>query len=283
MKIQKLFVVSIVLILCCIAACSKSTEPKIEYATVIITLSTFDGESVVGAVVTLANNNGNPAHIHEQIASSKEVSFTDVLYGTYTLTVTHIGYQAFTNSNTSVQTAIVQQQAFLREPYTIGSLGPAGGIVFYDKGFFSSGWQYMEAAPASSEFNAQWGAWRQNVDGTQMAIGSGRMNTSLIVSRLAELGETGRAAQLSRALNINGFSDWFLPSLDELKQMYENLHLQDLGDFGQGTNEESWLNWVYWSSSQHTGDLVWNQYFDSGLQFPNLKYSQLRVRAVRTF
>jgi len=38
--------------------------------------------------------------------------------------------------------------------YQIGDTGPAGGIVFYDRGFISDGWRYLEATPASAEFTA---------------------------------------------------------------------------------------------------------------------------------
>ena len=32
--------------------------------------------------------------------------------------------------------------------YKIGDEGPAGGVIFYDKGEYSDGWRYLEAAPA---------------------------------------------------------------------------------------------------------------------------------------
>ncbi len=39
--------------------------------------------------------------------------------------------------------------AFLfAETYGIGDEGPAGGVIFYDKGEYSDGWRYLEAAPA---------------------------------------------------------------------------------------------------------------------------------------
>ena len=34
-------------------------------------------------------------------------------------------------------------------PYVLRDIGPAGGYIFYDKGYYSSGWRYFEAAPAT--------------------------------------------------------------------------------------------------------------------------------------
>jgi hypothetical protein len=84
--------------------------------------------------------------------------------------------------------------------YQIGDRGPAGGWIFYDKGIFSNGWRYLEAAPAWTEFEAEWGAYERDVSGTSTAVGTGKRNTELIVAYLRRIGESGKAAQLSDEL-----------------------------------------------------------------------------------
>jgi len=166
--------------------------------------------------------------------------------------------------------------------YKIGDTGPAGGIVFYDKGNTDGGWRYLEAAPASSEFTAEWGLANYSLK-TEMEIGTGKRNTALIVAALAKTGETsGRAAKLADDMKINGFDDWFLPSWDELNLMYANLHKQGLGGF---------INADYWASSSFSygGDAVgaYNMFFDgneTGDGGTGYARSQnCRVRAVRSF
>jgi len=130
--------------------------------------------------------------------------------------------------------------------YRIGDFGPAGGLVFYDKGIFSNGWRYIEVAPLESEFKVYNWYWEDNVIGTRTGIGFGRQNTQLIVEYLNRLGVTGNEAQLCYYLNFDGFDDWFLPSKDELDLIYRNLYLRNLGGF---TN-------YYYCSSSMTGEYL---------------------------
>jgi len=166
--------------------------------------------------------------------------------------------------------------------YKIGDTGPAGGIVFYDKGNTDGGWRYLEAAPASSEFFAEWGLADLPLE-TEMEIGAGKRNTALIVAALAKTGETsGRAAMLADDMNINGFDDWFLPSRDELNLMYTNLHKHGLGEF---------INADYWSSSSFSygSDAIgaYNMFFDGDYTGDGgsgyARYQNCYVRAVRSF
>jgi TolB-like protein len=127
--------------------------------------------------------------------------------------------------------------------YKVGDTGPAGGIIFYDKKNNSGGWRYLEAAPVEAEFRAIF-----SVSGSlspygrmEDSIGSGKNNTKLIVEKSKQIaGEWETAARITDELVLNGFDDWFIPSIDELNQMYGNLKRKNLGDFNNGR---------YWSST----------------------------------
>jgi len=238
---------------------------------VTVNITTNIGSPVHGASVTIQNNVIDSIDF-STTSSNNTANFTNVPYGTYTLTITHPMFEMFTN-NFTVQLETVSTPAHLTAIiYVIGSIGPAGGIVFYDKGSYTDGWSYLEAAPANYEFNAEWGAYGHDITGTQITYGSGRSNTELIIARLTQLGETDRAAQRCQVLNINGFNDWFLPSRNELDLMYKIRNT--IGDFS---------NTWYWSSSQMTANTTWLQNFANGNQNFSTKNNTQRVRAIRAF
>ena len=159
--------------------------------------------------------------------------------------------------------------------YALRDIGPAGGYIFYDKGSYSSGWRYLEAAPASTEWtDKEWGGYKSFIGATETGIGTGQSNTTKIVTWLNSHYETGCAAQLCDALVCGGYSDWFLPSKDELNQMYTNLKVFGVGDF---------LLTTYWSSSEKYAYIAWAQRFGNGDQISSSKSLTYRVRAVRAF
>ena len=69
--------------------------------------------------------------------------------------------------------------------YRIGETGPAGGLIFYDKGNNLGGWRYLEAAPVEAEYQAILSVHGTMVDNAQKEIGTGRRNTQLIVETLS--------------------------------------------------------------------------------------------------
>jgi hypothetical protein len=167
----------------------------------------------------------------------------------------------------------VQPRPAPAKVYNIGDIGPAGGWIFYDKGSFSNGWRYLEAAPRDAANGiVEWGLYG-TVVGTGTAVGSGKRNTQLLLEALGREGKTGKAAQLCAAFEAGGFKDWFLPSKDELDLMYKNLESRGLGSF----------NHWNWSSSEHNDRYAWYQYFGDGSQTTNSKNGTNRIRAVRAF
>ena len=158
--------------------------------------------------------------------------------------------------------------------YMVGDNCPAGGIVFFDKGVKQDGWRYLSVAPADTEFDAVWSNFHSEIEGTSTGIGTGKQNTQLLNNVFNQQGETRTAAQLCLSLKVGKYSDWFLPSKDELEQMYISLRQKGLGSFS-----DEW----YWSSSQDSDDYAWLHSFKDGIQYNYYKDNTIKVRAVRAF
>ena len=155
---------------------------------------------------------------------------------------------------------------------SVGQAGPGGGIVFFNKGNSTGGWQYLETATSDQSTGIVWGCDGTSIPGTQPTVGSGETNTSLIV---AGCNEASFAAKLCNDLVLGGQSDWFLPSRDELNLMYKNLHTNNQGNFGINSN--------YWSSTEYANYFAWSFYFSNGTASYYDKRYAIYVRAVRAF
>ena len=158
-------------------------------------------------------------------------------------------------------------------PYLLLDTGPAGGYIFYDKGYYSYDWRYLEAAPSDQNPNAEWGCDGVSISGADgTAVGTGEQNTIDIEAGCATF---GTAADICANLGLGGYYDWFLPSKDELNLMYTNLKVAGVGGFAED---------YYWSSSEFNALTAWFQSFYSGGQsYGNGKYGTDRVRAIRAF
>jgi len=147
----------------------------------------------------------------------------------------------------------------------IGDTGPGGGIVFYDAGSVQPWGRYLEAG---SELGAEeWCDSNVDVAGTKRAIGSGAANTTLISAACGS-----GAANTVSDYDGGGKTDWFLPSKDELNELYEKR--DSVGGFEAAD---------YWSSSQNYANGAWFQGLDGGFALGGLKIATLRVRPVRAF
>lgn len=165
--------------------------------------------------------------------------------------------------------------------YEPGDTGPAGGLIFFvNPNYAADGWRYLEAAPFDQSEGAKWGCFRTLIPGARGAeVGAGRQNTRDIIAACAT---PGSAAELCVHFELNGIRGWFLPSTEELKQMYVHLKLAGLGDFAVGGAPD---NVCYWSSTQRTADMADHLDFaDNGLrQHYDDKDYHRRVRAIRAF
>lgn len=98
-----------------------------------------------------------------------------------------------------------------------------GGILAYilkqgDPGYVHVQIKGLIAAP-SDQGSAKWGCPGTIIGGTNTALGTGAANTAAILAGCSD--EAGIAARLCDNLVLNGYSDWFLPSKNELNKLFK--------------------------------------------------------------
>jgi hypothetical protein len=143
----------------------------------------------------------------------------------------------------------------------------AGGFIFYLDSTQIHGYVCAEF----NQGNTEWSCFGTNVSAALgTAVGTGQANTSAIVA--AACG--GVAANICSDLVLNGYSDWFLPSREELRLMAFNLAAYGMGNFATD---------YYWSSSQINSLNVYAVSFLNGTIISNSKNNHELVRAVRAF
>ena len=190
---------------------------------------------------------------------------------------------------------------------------PAIGTA-YEGGFFGglitlNGETYglVVAPKAQGELEeATWGVYGNDLPGA-ISFNDGLANTQAMAAAESDL------ARWMLALDIAGFSDWYLPSRDELEVLYRNLKpttQQNYCSFRDGENpstvpvsypysatnpaqtqaaafaeegEEAFAPLWYWASTQYGPDTAWIQNFGGGTQGYALKGYECRARAVRRF
>ncbi|MDZ7577059.1 MAG: DUF1566 domain-containing protein [Candidatus Nanopelagicales bacterium] len=159
----------------------------------------------------------------------------------------------------------------------VGEPGPGGGTIFYRDAATEL---CFEAAPSGwngggSDPSLAWGTGKcaSTSIATVTAIGKGEANTTAITSNAAcDTAVKAPAAWAAKNYAGGGLSDWFLPSKDELNQLYAQK--ATVGGFAVD---------YYWSSSRNYAGGAWYQSFGNGGQYTDPKSSAYRVRPVRAF
>jgi len=142
----------------------------------------------------------------------------------------------------------------------------SGGIVFY-KNASGSG---MVVTPEDITMT-EWGCFGTNVSALSPSFGMGQTNTSIMVSN-----SCNGAAIVCDTLNYNGYSDWYLPSVNELDSIYLNLNHLGYYNFAQSADP-------YWSSFETSASDAKVKYFGTGSIIDRYKNVPALVRAVRNF
>jgi hypothetical protein len=156
-----------------------------------------------------------------------------------------------------------------------GGLGEQkeGGVVFW---LDTSGVHGLVSAMADLEWT-EWGCFGTLIgpDAQHSGIGTGDTNTAAIVAGCAN---PGIAASLCDTLTLNGYTDWYLPAVDELWQMF--LQRATIGGFGTS---------FYWSSTEAADaalpqEAAWIVWFEgNGLSGWTSKAGNCPVRCIRKF
>ncbi|MEO9894683.1 hypothetical protein [Aurantibacter sp.] len=154
-----------------------------------------------------------------------------------------------------------------------------GGVIFYLDG--NGGGLVCDVVdlvnPASNSI--QWSIGTNAITGaTGMNIGTGQANTTAIIN---SHGAGVYAATLCDNLSTGGFSDWYLPSLFELLEIFMNREVVSISSEANGG--DAIVNFYFWSSTEVNVDQA--RFMDnigsSGAASKN-NYGAY-VRAVRTF
>jgi hypothetical protein len=144
-----------------------------------------------------------------------------------------------------------------------------GGILFYLNPNKVGGGLIVISDDLSASY--VWGCVGVNVSGaTNTGVGSGLANTEAIVNSCS--GQS--AAKLCDDLVYGTYSDWYLPSMDELGIMYNNIKVTDLEKFSSG---------YYWSSNQKDANTAYRYGFLGGNDGEVDKSTKHYVRAIRKF
>jgi len=225
------------------------------FAGVTVHFSTNDG--TVSAATAITDINGNAQVIWTLGANTAE-NF---------LIVTAFKTDGTTPLNGSPISFIASAQA----PLAIGDFHE-GGIIFY---LNNTGEHGLVCAITDQASNAEWGCNGTAITGADgTTIGTGAQNTQDV---LAGCQASLTAAEWCSNLNSGGFTDWFLPSKDELIELINNKSIINSALTSQGGTAIN--NIIYWSSSE----IDINSAYANGALGDNGKNNLYSVRAVRAF
>ena len=231
------------------------------------------GDGWNGATYSITDNNSGTVYgtgglIGSSSSGSDNISigFACTVYGCTDLTATNYDATATDDDGSCCFNGICVGSTY------------QGGIIFWLDGNGGG----LIAAPSDQSSGAQWGCFGTLISGADgTAIGTGNQNT---IDIEAGCTTSGIAADICANLTLGGYSDWFLPSKDEIKKMYSNIGQGNALGLGNVGNFDNVAPYGYWSSTEFGYSFAWRQDFGSGSQiYSGVKNNSANVRAVRAF
>jgi Protein of unknown function (DUF1566) len=229
------------------------------------------GAAITSRGVCWSNSTSNPT-----TSNSKTTDGTGI--GTFTSSLTGLTpgayYYVRAYATNSVGIAYGNIMTFNTTTFllTVGQ-NYQGGVIAYiyqpgDPGYIAGQTHGFITTTSNQNVGAQWGCSGTSI-ATNTTLGTGQNNTTAIINNCTT---SNIAASICNNLIFGGYTDWFLPSSDELLQLYQNRTL--IGGFSSA---------YYWSSSQYTSTNALIVNFSSGGLYQTTKTNLYYVRAIRKF
>ncbi len=284
----KVLVIMLVMLAMIFVSCDNSVKGLEKNSEDADVSSVYDSD-LVGYNVAF-DLNGGKGYIREQYVEGGKIETSKVKIPTKDGYIFGGWINSSNNEPFNISTEKVKQNMVLKavwkESFKVGDTGPGGGIIFYvapetqtstytdGKSEYKLEWKYLEAASEDCNVNGTFTWGDSGSLDTKEGIGEGWSNTRKL---MAKNGVDFEAVKASTLYGSNGFSDWFLPSKEELSAFCEY----------NKTHKDEKMIMSYkcrWSSSENGNDAAWAQSFDGGEPSSNTRYDgRWMARPIRAF